>query len=526
MTQLYMGWKPNVGYVIKIVRDDNVDPLELSNDAFDQYLFNSENQNLSYAFTSEPFYFRAAELSGLASDFSLYNGQITGRKVEYSSFYDVLMFYRISKIYPELTYPPMPELRRKSLVNGRVYAGTRSVHLIIDGQAEAGYVESYQFRQQMFRVVGYYGGSTTQTLPNIYNGMLQDRFTHIAIGEWVISEASYAYKDDRAASVSFPNIWDLPADSSPMRSYTYVPDLLSGYQDDNEFIVARPGYDIYSTGIHTKIIDSNRAPALCIMAGERLNVPAGGSVTLYPPPGIVISETAVTEFMYRRVGDPWYVPGFIASGYVRNSRFALSYTVQANSVTIYNESTDPVDIRYAVTNIDRSGTSTGGVLTQFEGNDGTQNFFQIKKPGTSDPASRPNDILLDTRFPTLQIVKEGFIPLSDFWGAPAGESGQFGHRKIEVPFDSRGLIPFPKFSIVFPNCLTTPYMNLAYNYPGGWGPPSNVSMLCRVDDDKLTFWASPGNWSQRIYKDGGVDIRYDLPNPIGVRYFLRGIPRP
>ena len=201
-----------------------------------------------------------------------------------------------------------------------------------------------------------------------------------------------------------------------MRTYSYVPDLDTCYQDESRFVIARPGFDVHAAGAHTKIIDSDLAPALCIIAGERTNVPADGSITLYPPPGIIISDTAVTEFMYRRVGDPWYVPGFIAHGYVRDTRFNLSYSIQPDSVTIYNNGTDAVDIRYAVTNLDRSGTSTGGVITQFDGHDGIQNFLQIKKPGTSDPASRPNDILLDTRFPTLQILKEGFIPISDFWG--------------------------------------------------------------------------------------------------------------
>ena len=197
-----------------------------------------------------------------------------------------------------------------------------------------------------------------------------------------------------------------------------------------------------------------------------------------------------------------------------------------NAVTIYNEGTDPIDIRFAVTNVDRSGTSTGGSLVEFTGHDGTTAFTQLKKPGTTDPASRPNDILLDTRFPTLQIIKEGFIPISSFGAALTGEHNLFGTVKATVPFTNNGFLPFLKFSIVFPNCVSTPFVSLLYNYPGGWGPPSNVSMLGQIDNNLATFWASPGNWSRRYVDGSDVKEAYDLPNPIGVRYFIRGIVLP
>lgn len=527
MTQLFMGYKPGVGQVLKCLRYDGDDPLTLSNDAHERYLFNSENQNLSYGFTSEPFWFRSADMAALGNSFDLYNNHISGRQGVGSAFRSVLLVYRLNKIWPELTYPPIPEMRDKDLNTGRVSAGTRRVQLLYDsGGVEKGYVDSYQFNYRMLRVTGYSTSYSTQVPQLTYTGQLHNDLNRVALGEWVVPISQTVYNDDRSKSVIYPNIWDLPADSSAMRTYSYVPGLLSFIQNASEFKLARPGHSVYDSGLHTKIIDSDRSPALCIMAGDRSNIPAGGSVTLYPPVGVVISDTAVTEFMYRRVGQPWYVPGFIASGYVRETRFNISYSVSPNSVTIYNEGTDPIDVRFAVTNIDRSGTSTGGNLVEYEGHDGTTRFIQFKKPGTTDPASKPNDILFDTRFPTLQIIKEGFIPISSFGAAPAGEQNLFGKVKATVPFTNNGFLPFLKFSIVFPNCVSTPFMSLLYNYPGGWGPPSNVSMLGQIDNNLATFWASPGNWSRREIDGTEVKERYDLPDPIGVRYFIRGIVQP
>ena len=63
MTQLFKGYKPGAGPVLKVLKYNGDDARTLPNDAFDRYLFNSENQNLSYGLTAEPFYFRAADLA-------------------------------------------------------------------------------------------------------------------------------------------------------------------------------------------------------------------------------------------------------------------------------------------------------------------------------------------------------------------------------------------------------------------------------------------------------------------------------
>ncbi len=531
MNQFFMGVKPGVGPVLKVLRYDDDDALTLANDAYDRYYFNSENQNLSYTFTIEPFTSSYSSLSALPENFDLYDNRISGtRFVSSSTYYQSEIYYRISKAFPELTYPPIHELRIKDLNTGRIAAGRRSLYLVyrptIGG---SGWVESYQFRgvdllaPTMFRVTGY---QATPTQPR--TGKLENRFSRIGLGEWCV-QAKNLYLQSQGVggpTTTYAQIWDLPADASPMRSYTYQPGLLSWVMNGAEVKLSRPGYSVYDTGVQTHIIDTDRSPALCIIAGQALNVPTNGSVTLSAPPGVAISETAVTEFMYRKVGQPWYVPGFTPGGYVVDSHFDLSYKIVDNQVVIYNEGTDAVDIRYVVFNVDREPASTGGSLVMFSGNDGERNYIQIKKPGTSDPASKPNDILLDTRFPSFQIIKEGYLPLSAFVDAPSGEKPWFGNKKASISFENNGFLPYLKFSVVYPDCVTSPYTCVAYTDPGGgasFGPPSNSSVPARVEDNKITWWMSPGNWSRRVNESGTVKYYYDLPDPIGVRYYIFGI---
>lgn len=112
-----------------------------------------------------------------------------------------------------------------------------------------------------------------------------------------------------------------------------------------------------------------------------------------------------------------------------------------NSVTFYNSEKDAVDLRYVVFNVDDQPTSTGGNQVIFRGNDGARDFVQIKKPGTSDPASRPNDILFDSRYPQFQIIAQGFIPISSFGNSSAGDAVYKGARTYRLNFNNAGFVP-------------------------------------------------------------------------------------
>lgn len=82
MTQTFIGYKPGVGPVLKCLKYDTDDPLTLANTAFDRFFFNSETQNLSYVFPTNPFFYRSAELSGLLATFNITNDRATSSYLE------------------------------------------------------------------------------------------------------------------------------------------------------------------------------------------------------------------------------------------------------------------------------------------------------------------------------------------------------------------------------------------------------------------------------------------------------------
>ena len=524
MTQTVLGHKPGVGPVLKCLKYDADDAMTLPNNAFDRYIFNSENTNLTYTYASEPLPLTNAFVSTLPAQFSIYGGSIVGLWTDASYWRRTRATIRYNVLYPEISYPPISELRE--VRNGRISAGTRRLTLDVDqGNKEEGYVTQYQFNTVTSRVVGFDG-----TYGNLYNGVLPSDYSGlVGVGERVVFKETNVYKDGSTDYTLYPNIYNLPADATPMPTYSYVPGLVGFEASPTQFKLMRPGASIYESGMNKTIVDSNFSPALCVMSGERSGVnaiPANGSVFLPAPTGVILSETAVLDFMYKLTDQEWYVPGYIRSGYVKDQRFDLSYSVASNGITVYNEGTAAVDIRYFVSNVDRAGTSSGGNQIMFRGNDGVKDFIQFKKPGTSDPASRPNDILFDSRYPTLHILKEGYVSLAEFATVTdANEARYYGLRRIDIPFENNGLIPYLKFSICYLNAWTPPYMKIQYKQSTGWGYPSNRSMLGRVNSNSVSIWANPGAWTDTRLESGNVSYVHIDPDPIGVRYYIFGIPQ-
>lgn len=518
MTQTFIGYKPGVGPVLKCLKYDTDDPLTLANTAFDRFFFNSETQNLSYVFTTNGFYYRAAEISALPTSFNISNNLgntvITGRYGEASTFYNVTTYYKIASAYPSIGYVPLSEFRTVNLLNNRVECGSFYNKVYV---ADGGHriVDAQQFYTIMGRCTGYISNETT--MQTVYAGQISSTDSgRVGVGEWFVWERKNVYKDNRDPNAFFPNVWDLPADSSPMRAYNYVENLEAYRSNPSEFILARPGFDVNTTNEFGTIISSrNRSPALCVMNGVRNSIPINGSVTIPAPPGVILSQRAVADVMFRVSGQTWCVPGLL-SDTTEAGKFVVSYEISNNAVTFYNSHKDVIDIRYVVFNVDDFGTSTGGNQVMFRGNDGAQDFVQIKKPGTSDPASRPNDILFDSRFPQFQIIAQGFIPIGSF-----SNSSTFGSKTYRLNFNNAGFVPFLKYSIVFPNCVTTPMLRYEVGTGGGM---ANIAVRAHVSDTFVDFFCQPDSGWSDAYADGSSWKKVDYGAPMqGVRYYIFGI---
>lgn len=535
MTQLFMGYKPGVGPVLKILKYDTDNPLTLANDAYDRYYFNSENEKLSYIFGMVEMEHTYSSFGGNGNYIIQIGGNAATSKITvwvdknytWSNRCAAYPVARLKNIAPNHPYIPIPEVRVKDYLTGRIVAGRRIAF------ENPGIITHYQFPYNIKKVKKKEFNRDQPWL-----GEIHSMFTNIEIGDWIYqfqkrisngrgngtaSTELVTSSNENASSFTI-NHWDLPADQSPMTTYTNVPGLETLRLDANGFILTRPGYSVAgSTGIGQRIIDSNISPSLCVMFGDSPSIPAGGNVLIPPPSGVILSDTAVADFLYKGSGQDYYNPPFWPTA--ATTRFDVSYVIDGSGLRIYNDGDVAMTVRYAVFNTDLNGTSTGGNEVLLRGTSGDEDFIQIKKPGTSDPASKPNDILVDTRFPTMQIIKEGFLPASLFTTSGNENPVIYGVQTYTVPFEASGMTPYLKYCLVFNDYILPPINTKKYDLIGNWamGRSSNQSCLARLTNNSVKFWMNKGEWSERWWSGGSPSENKDGPDPLGIRYYIFGV---
>lgn len=542
MTQFFMGVKPGVGPVLKILKYDTDDPLTLANNRYDRYFFNSENEKLSYIFGTASIQCTFSYWPFGEANTNLYGNSSTSQysvisQKNNSGAEPRLSLYalgRVKNIAPNFPYIPMPEVRFKNLSTGRVMAGQRRVY-------NSMYIIShYQFAYNIINVS--YKFSRFGNDPSPWLRGISDRFTNVMVGDWVykIGETAAPRWGNGVGSTSVSsngngegvlliNNWALPANNAPMPTYQYSANKEALRLDSDGLVLTRPGYSVDgSSGIEQRIIGGSISPALCVMFGTAENIPSWGSRFIPAPNGVVLSDTATVDFMYQEVGEELFIPGYVNHPFDNDTQFNLSYSVSAAGLSIFNEGSSPMTVRYAVFNTDESPISTGGSDVLFKGNDGAGDFIQIKQPGTSDPASRPNDILVDTRFPSLQIISEGFIPLSSFSADSAESQAQLGKVAYNLPFNANGMTTYLKYTVVFNGYILPPINTRRFTFLGPVTTvreASNQSCLARLRANEVKFWLNPGNWSHTEYSNSSGDyvLKYDGPDPLGIRYYLFGV---
>lgn len=564
MTQLFIGHKPGVGPVVKVLKHDSDNPLTLANDAYSSYLFNSENQKLTHirevdGFSrifqnTDPASATIHHVGGGASDA---HASIWAQKEAWQPgwslwFVNMTSFHvRVDNVSPFLPIishtggaiwktSTAPAPRMKSF-NGR------SRWVINPGaQHEKDIVTSWENRPIIYKAKAFtpYGSSGTSW--ENWKGEVANNLSSLPlIGTWLTKELPGSSNGNMSArpwrqswnSVgSAPvldcdfsyAVWNLPANNTALPTFTPGP---AGQEivriSSNRVAVARPGYTVANSGIDKMILDSdNLSPALCVMAGQTAAIPVSGEVRLSPPPGIVLSEGVVVELMARKSDEPQYIPAHCVTGLVRTTNFNIQYWVEGNQLVLYNNGTFPAVVTYIVLNASRDPTSTGGSQVFYKGNDGTHDFCQIKKPGTSDPASRPNDIVLDTRLPTLHILKEGWLPAGSF---AASVEQALGTRYYDVEFDAAGMIPFVMFRTVFPDYILPPALAVYYSYYAPNGPlgASSQSSICRLSSNTARFFLNNGSWVAYGANSGNQPVAlYGGQEAQGIRYYIFGIPTP
>lgn len=290
--------------------------------------------------------------------------------------------------------------------------------------------------------------------------------------------------------------------------------------------VARPGFDVDSATAEQLLIDSTKTP-LKIVASGQITVNAGTASQIALPPGIVYSDKLFVDYIAWVAGDIVYHPTvYQLGGDATTWALGLRSKVISGVLHLDNPTTHNVVCRYIVFGFDDTPQTSGTSKVLFQGNDGTQDYIQIRRPGASDTPAL-SDVLLDSRFPYCPVLTNGFAAVSA------------GSPNAVVNFSNPGtkFYPYPIFTAKVRRLSDSkdfyrgPYARTLISYinltqQAYHGQLSGDSVTARIENTSVTFVTNPAAPST-ITNTGGspptVNNNFDF-RILGVRYYILALP--
>ncbi|SEH22520.1 hypothetical protein [Rhizobium sp. NFR12] len=313
-------------------------------------------------------------------------------------------------------------------------------------------------------------------------------------------------------------VWRLPGDNTALRdAATKAPVAGQKSIEINKSYcrVAKPGYDVRTASDTQLAFDSSGRP-LASIAADDINLPAG--VSQYELGIAVTANTLADLFLY--VDD---VITFPMSRFGR--ALVAEYWFSGTKLYIDNKQSTACRCRFVVFANDRAPLSSGSYNVIRKLSVGGENVVQFLRPGAGNPPAL-RDIVLDSRWPALQILAEGYQSIAAV-GEREPPGGVNAGQSFSVDFNSAGFFPIIKYMTVhqhrsFGKCVKFPQTLITENYNGDKQYHQANSTYCQLSNSRATFYTFNGNPYAERYNDKWV---FDyVPDPIvGIRYFILGI---
>jgi hypothetical protein len=280
--------------------------------------------------------------------------------------------------------------------------------------------------------------------------------------------------------------------------------------------VAKPGFDTRTATATQLAFDSSGRPLAAIKSGD-ISLPIG---TTQIELGYAVDPTTICD-MVLYTGSTIVFP---------MSQFGESliceYWFSGTKLFISNN-TRACRCRYIVFANDKLSTSSGAnkVLRQF--NDGTEDVVQFLRPGAA-ATPRFADIVLDSRWPAIQILAEGYQAIGSQPNyTPPGSINAGQSFTVNFP-NTGGVFPFVKYMTVHDygsnGILVRPPMSgITENYNNQAQYHMGNSTYCTVTSNQATFWTFKGNPEFERYTSGWT-FDYPADPIIGIRYYILGLP--
>jgi hypothetical protein len=320
-------------------------------------------------------------------------------------------------------------------------------------------------------------------------------------------------------STPYVIIWRLPGNEEAIRDaepHAPVPGQ-KVIEINNDFCrVAKPGFDVGTATPTQLAFDSSSRPANIIKADD-IELPSGQS---FYELGFQATENTVCD-MILYTGS---IITFPMGAYYDDK--VCEYWFSGSRIYFLNSSGSATRCRFMVYAFDAQPQSSGNnkVWRQFTANG--ENVSQFLKPGAADPP-RPNDIILDSRWPALQILAEGYQSIANKgnYFPPSVNPGD----TFSVPFESNGLLPFVKFWMKFYDAeygyfirpartaMTENFNNVTRYHTRG-------SAYCELSGSAAVFHTFMGNPDGEVWNSNqGWRYTYDLQLLVGIRYYILGL---
>ncbi|WP_174800674.1 hypothetical protein [Martelella limonii] len=343
------------------------------------------------------------------------------------------------------------------------------------------------------------------------------------VGYGTTAQPNYASNGSPESNMVL-EVWDLPGNADPILDPPRAP--VSGqtsiFIDSTTCRVAKPGYDVWAATETQLAFDSAILP-IKVVAANDVAVPTGIS---WINVGAIPDDCLIDVHFYAG-GEIYYPISPLIGG---NASLGAEYWL-ANGQLIFDNPYGACRARFMIYSKNGAGPTYGANDVLRHLHDGVRNVTQFLRPGCG-PNPSFADIILDSRWPAVRIIREGYIPIT-----------ADGAQQWPVAFDAGGAWPFVKYMTEhgahsssehsYSSAVREPYSKILYtNGIGSFGGTAGDTSYCRLTGSEARFFTFRGAPVRNYYADAQaysanrLSQTYDESPIVGIRYYIFGIPQP
>lgn len=506
--RFFKGFKQGVGGVVKVMKNNNDDPLATPNNHYGKFRFNSETTKIGYILGHETLG-RIENLPGGTNLFypggSNQNTCLTLRR-RYSSSGSLQWAWYFPSRANNTSYIPISEYRN-DVAMGEFQQGPRLYYSQIDNTFDGH--------------IGEIRGTCTYAMSFVKEPYM----TGISYPTPVALDVPVDTNSPVARIFTF----GLPCDDSPLpapnkaaagaRNLIISPTMVR---------IAAAGASCDTNRYDDLIISSDKVPMKIAKAGQ-INIARNQTIAI--PVDVTLSQNTYLDYMVWQSNRSPVIP-IVATVYSSSAQsVGFEYAINPNNVIMKNYGDTDITVRYVIFFDD--GISRSGGSKVFENlPDG---HIRIKRPGSSDTNPGSKDVLLDTRRPYMPIVAEGVINSGDFKESATNKS--FGSKSKTINFTNDGsFYPFVKLYSISRNGNINVGSSkvLIASGRGGGGAyhlmQHSGGAVAEVFDASVKFTISPDapytlEYSYRPTGDVVKAVYRDWLTTDKIRYYIFAIPK-